>query len=404
MTITGAVAAGEGDTLCVENSATHKGMWSVRGSANVSRVFNNDDAMNEFLHSHAVNYYDLRVNWRAAADTQDPYDQDMGRPYLFGGVMYGDYNRLNIKRPEREYRSHVGEIITVYGGAQFDIFHYGRWTVDADLRNGIGICTHPYNERTNRDQEIVGSCYSIYVAGGLHVGYRLSPHWKVSGGVDMQHYSNGTLDRPNIGANTGGFTVAMTYDFEPQQLKQYTFGHGGELKKPFMDEWEKQIYIEATAGIAMKALADRFDLTASSHNPLYVSFTTMMAPMWRYHRLHATGIGVDYTYGNYVYKIRDIDRINNNAEPSYSPHIIGLSLRHEVFYKHVSVNVGIGVYLNKKTGHSAVVRESKSYQNVGLRYSFPFTNDRLFVGYNVKAHNFSKVDCVQLITGYRFVI
>lgn len=378
------------------NTKSH-GQWAIQASANLSKVFNNDDGMKEFVHSHAVNYYDARLKWRAAPDTSDPYDVGMGRPHLMGGVMYADYSRLNIKREEREYKSQIGQIITVYGGAQFDILHLGRWTLDVDIRNGIGFCPHPYNERKNRDQEIIGSVYSIYVAGGVHVGYRLTPHWKASAGLDMQHYSNGTLDRPNIGANTGGFTVAVSYDFEPQPLRHAIQNDA----KSWMQPWEKEIYLEATAGIALKALSDRFDITHSSHNPVYGSFTTLLAPMWRYHRLHATGIGIDYTYANYVYKIKEYDAVKNNLESKYSPHILGVSLRHEVFYKHVSVNVGVGAYLNKKTGHSAVLHESMSYQNVGFRYSLPFTDDRLFLGYNVKAHNFSKVDCVQFLTGYR---
>lgn len=382
----------------LEGASQNKGQWAIQGLANISRMFNNDDGMKEFLHSHVVNYYDVRMKWRAAPDTRNPYDAGMGRPHLMGGVMYADYSRLDISREEREYKSHIGQIITLYGGVQYDILHYGRWTVDVDIRNGIGLCSHPYNERKNRDQEIIGSAFSIYVAGGLHVGYRLASHWKASAGLDLQHYSNGTLDRPNIGANTGGFTVALSYDFEPQPLRQ---AFHTETDKSWLQPWEKEIYLEATAGVALKAPADRFDIYHSSHNPLYGSFTMMLAPMWRYHRLHATGIGIDYTYAEYVYKIKEYDAIENKLEPKYSPHILGVSLRHEVFYKHVSLNVCMGVYLNKKTGHSAVEHESMSYQNVGVRYSLPFTNDRLFIGYNVKAHNFSKVDCVQLLTGYR---
>lgn len=382
------------------------GQWSLQASANVSYVFNNDDGMKELLHSHAVNYYDVRAMWRSGPDTKNPYDKGLGRPYIMGGLMYADYSRLNIRREERDYNSHIEQIITAYGGVKFDVLHAGRWTLDVDLRHGIGYCPHPYNERKNRDQELIGSQFSIYIAGGLHIGYRISPHWSVSGGVDLQHYSNGTLDRPNIGANTGGATVAVRYDFKAQELSRQ-----GRAPKNMSDDdgqndphwpWRKGIYLETTAGVALKALRDNFDVYHHSHNPLYASFTTVVIPMWRYHRLHATGIGIDYTYANYVYKLRDFDEKDGCREPSYSPHIIGVSLHHEVFYRHLSVNVGAGVYLNRKTGHGAVQHESMLYQNVGLRYSLPFTKDRLFIGYNVKAHNFSKVDCVQFLTGYRF--
>ena len=159
--------------------------------------------------------------------------------------------------------------------------------------------------------------------------------------------------------------------------------------------------MEAVAGLGLKSLIDRFAVYRVKDNPLYGFFTTMVAPMYRYHLLHATGIGIDYTYADYIYRVREYDLMRGLTEYTYSPHIVGLSLRHEVFYRHFSVNVGVGVYLYNHTGHTAETDESRVYQNVGLRYSLPFTRDRLFLGYNVKAHRFQKVNCVQLLMGYR---
>lgn len=389
------------------NDSISKGRWSIQAAANVSHMSHGDEEMQKFLHSYTVNYYDLRLKWRASEHTTDPYDKAMGRPYIMGGLMYADYSRLNIQRPESEKHSAVEQIITLYGGVQYDILHAGRWTVDVDLVNGVGYCPHPYNKRKNRDQEIIGSQFSFFIGGGAHVGYNVSPQWRISAGLDLRHYSNGTLDRPNIGANTVGGTVAVCYNFGGENERIRERGSESERKREdevTSDDSPNEIYLEATAGMAMKALKDNFELYHESHNALYGSFTTMVAPMWRYHRLHASGIGLDYTYANYVYKIRNLDAINGDMERKYSPHILGLSLRHEVFYKHMSANAGMGVYLNKHTGHSAAKHEGKTYQTIGLRYNLPFTNDRLFVGYTIKAHNFSKVDCVHLLMGYRIKI
>ena len=72
-----------------------------------------------------------------------------------------------------------------------------------------------------------------------------------------------------------------------------------------------------------------------------------------------------------------------------------------MFYRHFSVNVGVGIYLLNRTGHIARTEESRIYQNVGLRYALPFTHDRIFIGYNIKAHRFQKVNCVQILLGCR---
>lgn len=387
-----------------------KGHWALQLGFNASKLHHHDPDVREICHTYGVNYYDVRFKWRADVNTTNPYDRAMGRPHILVGIMYADYSRLKIYRPETSYHSKIEQIITPYAGVQFDLLHAGRFKFSVDMVNGIGYCPHPFNENKNTDQEIIGSQFSIFVGGAAHIGYRISPNWSLSAGLELRHYSNGTLDRPNLGANTFGGGVTLCYDFDPQPVKYVRGkeqGARGKEQGALSNDQQitpvtKEFYLEASAGVALKALIDRFTLYHSSHNPLYGSFTTMIAPMWRYHRLHASGIGLDYTYADYVYKIHEYDKINEVEQKHYSPHIMGLCARHEVFYKHVSLAVGVGYYLNKKTGNSAKEHESMLYQTVGVRYSPAFAKERLFLGYNVKAHRFSKVDCVQLVLGYRF--
>lgn len=229
---------------------------------------------------------------------------------------------------------------------------------------------------------------------GVYARYRMAERWSASINADFKHYSNGTLDRPNLGVNTIGPTIGISYDLKEQPLRH-------DPEEPFAMDFKPRFYVDAVVGLGMKALIDGFNVYHSSHNPIYGFFTTMVAPMYRYHLLHASGIGIDYSYGDYVYHIRDLDEITYRLQEKYSPHILGMSLRHEVFYRHASLNVGLGYYLLKQTGCTAITNESRTYQHVSLRYSLPFTSDRLFAGYNIKAHRFSKVDCVQLMLGYR---
>ena len=382
---------------------SNKGHWALQLGFNSSTLHHHDPDVKEICHTYGVNYYDVRFKWRAEMNTTNPYDRAMGRPHVLVGIMYADYSRLKIHRPETGYHSHIEQIITPYAGFQFDVLHVGRFKMSLDVINGIGYCPHPFNDNKNTDQEIIGSQYSIFVGGAAHIGYRISPNWSMSAGLEVRHYSNGTLDRPNLGANTFGGGVTLSYDFVPQPVKySRSDWHEAKSKNDDLYPLRKELYLETTAGVALKALIDRFNIYHSSHNPLYGSFTTMVAPMWRYHRLHASGIGLDYTYADYVYKIHEYDKMNDVEQPHYSPHIMGLSARHEVFYKHISLAVGVGYYLHKKTGNSAKEHESMVYQTVGARYSPAFAKERLFIGYNVKAHRFSKVDCVQLVLGYRF--
>ena len=383
------------DTVTIADS--EKDFWGMSVAGNVSYLIHAGEFNKTILHSYGTSHYDLRLKWRPGARHETAYDRALGHPTMLLGLLYADFSRVEIYRNDPSQQSRIGYLLSLYGGMQFELVRKGRWTFGADLLHGAAYCPHPFDENTNRDNEVIGSTLSIFVSGGIFAKYRFSSQWSASVGVDFKHFSNGTLDRPNLGANTIGPTLAVHYDFEKQAVKK-------EEKPPLKAEkadFEKGFYVDAVVGLGLKSLIDHFAVYQTKHNPIYGFFTTMVAPMYRYHLLHASGIGLDYSYADYVYKVRDYDQMRGQTGYRYSPHIVGLSLRHEVFYRHLSLNVGVGIYLWNRTGHTAETDESRIYQNVGLRYSFPFTRDRLFLGYNVKAHRFQKVNCVQILLGYR---
>lgn len=384
-------------TKIAASTDSDRDFWGMSAAGNVSHLIHAGEYNKELLHSYGTSHYDLRLKWRPGARHATPFDRALGHPTMLMGLVYTDFSRVKIYRNDPAQRARIDYLLSLYGGMQFDLVRKGRWTLGADLLHGVAYCPHPFNEHSNRDNEIIGSTLSIFVSGGVFAKYRFSPRWSASIGLDFKHFSNGTLDRPNLGANVIGPTLAVHYDFEKQNIKEEK-NQSSEAPKA---NFEKKFYVEAVVGLGLKSLIDHFSVYQRKHNPLYGFSTTMLAPMYRYHLLHATGIGLDYTYADYVYKIRKYDQMRGLTGHKYSTHILGLSVRHEVFYRHLSLNVGVGVYLWNRTGHTAETEESRIYQNVGLRYSLPFTRDRLFLGYNIKAHRFQKVNCVQIFLGYR---
>ena len=370
--------------------------WSVQAGATASYMIHAGPDIQRVLHSYWASHYDIRVKWRQAKANTWPYDRALNRPTIQAGLTMGDFSRVKVYRDESAQRSTIGRMWTLYGGTQLEVAAGRRWSFGADLQNGLSWCTDPYNEHDNADNEIIGSRVSLYVNLGLYARYRLARQWHVALGIDFKHYSNGSMDRPNIGINTIGPTLAMQYD-----MQATADDHGEEPPRAEEEPFRKKVYTDVVAGLGLKALIDGFNVNHSSHNPVYGFPMVIVAPMLRHHLVHATGIGIDYSYADYVYKIREYDRIREVENDEYSPHIVGLSLRHEVFYRHFSVNVGLGYNILKKTGHTADENESKLYQHVSARFSLPFTRDRIYVGYNVKAYKFQKVDCLQLIAGCR---
>ena len=57
----------------------------------------------------------------------------------------------------------------------------------------------------------------------------------------------------------------------------------------------------------MKTIRQIFDYTLSDDLAVYAFPTLSGAVMYRYHKLNATGLALDYTYANYIYRIRDFE-------------------------------------------------------------------------------------------------
>ena len=385
---------GETDTV-----RTFKDHLSVAASAGYGYLIPKGDFNKEVVRSHDVGYYDVSVQWRAFEDEANPYDRALKCPAIQVGLLYGDYGRIRMQGNESEYVSGLGHEVALYGGMQYDILKRGRWNAGIAFQNGVALFTRPYNPEKNKDNEMVGSKLTVFVGFSPYVRCQLSPHWALTASCDFKHVSNGTVDRPNLGANTIGPSVGMVWSVQPQRTSMYPKWERDAKK--YRDQSVLGPYLEFTAGVGINTLRDHFYMFYTKDNPRYYSFNTMLAAMWRYHQLHASGIELDYTHAEYARKTEWYDRENGYGGHRYSPHVWGLGVRHELFYRHVSLHVGVGAYLHREVGQWAAENEGHTYQSLGLRYSLPFTGDRVFLSYNVKAHNFSKADCLQFHVGYR---
>ena len=379
----------------------------ITAGANVSYLIPMDAQCRAIMHNCGASAYLLSVSFRPDAVGAQAIDIDYGLPTFEVGLQMGDYHHIRLwrKEPALPYHSRIGRLLTLYGGFRRDLFRNdsGRWRIGYTLENGIGYCTHPYNKHTNADNEIVGSAWNIYIDLGFYTAIKVAPQWEIGFGVDYKHYSNSALDRPNKGANNIGLTARASYLLAPDAPPLHS------LKST--EEFKTRVYVDIAAGLAGKSLLDDWMVNywertpddpkyRSSHFPIYGAFTCMVAPMWRYCRRYASGIGIDYTYAPYADRLQRLDISRGRTNYSYSRHVIGVSLRHEVFWRRISLGMGIGWYAHRKMGYTADVDEKPYYETVGVRYTPPIWNDRLYIGYQVKAH-FTKADCMQLLAGVR---
>lgn len=366
------------------------------------------------LHSHITTFYDLRLRYQTLPSDGNAFDALYRYPVIQAGLVVGDLTHIDAyyaSHPQT-YNSTLGCVIAPYFGIDRYFLRHGRWALGYTLLNGVSYNTSPYDAHTNAGNEYIGSHFSMYFSLGITARFRLTPQWTLSATADFKHFSAASIVRPNLGINSFGPTLGVTYDLTEQatEFATATSASSSDSSVTVKEEDGKRLspfYVELTAAIIPKALADYYNVYHTADGPVYLSYNAMLAPMYRYLPHHASGIEVNYTYVPYTEKLHELDVIQKHDSIDgraldYNRNVVGIGLRHDFIYRHFSVNLGVGVFVYRHQGWRGVTQEGRFYQMIGLRYSFPFTRDRLYVGYTIKAYRFSKVDGLHFGVGWRF--
>lgn len=354
------------------------------------------------------------INYSAAPQDSDAFARDYNYPIFALGFKFSRNDVTMHRSPdpawgmaeEVDYDSRLGNIATIYATFTRPIYRNNRWMFDYTLGTGIGYGKHKYSRGNNIDNELTGSRFLIYFTGGLHATYRFADDWGMMGGVEFYHHSNGALNRPNKGVNIVGPVVGLRYMPYWKELQN-------NKEMGSKEAFQKRFYANFTLGVGGKTLNEDWQLTQFQTPPdspdyrtgrfrFYMAYSAQADIMYRYARRWASGIGADLFYGTYADRVRDIETIQNSTfkiqHSKVSPWSFGLALKHQVFYRNLSVTMSLGYYLYRQMGRNAKEIEQPYYERIGIHYTIPSLRN-LTVGFNIKAH-LTKADLTELVVSY----
>lgn len=354
--------------------------------------------------NHNVAYFSLNMNFRSLEADSSLYDMAFGLPELEAGFMFGYFRDVKLKGtiPGCFTRSHMGNQYTAFYGFCRDFMRNRRWNVGFSLQNGIGLTTEHYSKHNNPDNRFIGSNFTLYFGAGLYAKYVINPHWEASVELGFKHYSNSGMDRPNLGTNTIGLQARVNYYPSPILTQPRKLHYNiPAIKKDF--------YLDVTTGWEGKALLEEWNYNEDNltlgdddyltgHYRIRTQWNTSLAGMFRYNLKYASGLALDYSYVTYdkvINHIQEMRGINNHRALR---HVLGISLRHEVFYKQMSMVMNFGMYPYR---HMGTTNKHLIYETVGLRW-YPKSWGNFYMSYNVKAHGM-RADGLQINLGYRIL-
>ncbi|WP_455997620.1 hypothetical protein [Phocaeicola barnesiae] len=108
---------------------------------------------------------------------------------------------------------------------------------------------------------------------------------------------------------------------------------------------------------------------------------------------------MDYTYYPYTDALQEEDEKLGYQNQTYNKHSVALVARHEVYYRRLTMYMGLAYYLLRERGGVASEFEKPYYENLGIKYALT-RNGNIYIGYHVKAH-LLRAEHMELNLGFR---
>ena len=272
-----------------------------------------------------------------------------------------------------------------------------KLSLDYEWNFGASFGWHPYDEKLNPYNRVVGSKANAYIDASLLLSWRPLPGLVLSGGVDLTHFSNGNTTLPNSGVNTLGARIGAVYAVAQTPVKG-----AGSARRPVEGIRRRRITVEAIVYGALRAKGLEHDGNGYLLDGKFGVAGFNIAPFYRFSDCFQAGVSLDVQYdessnlsGHIAGTVPGGDGTHLRFfRPPLSEQVAaGLSLRAELVMPIFTVGIGLGRNILYK-GELGVFYQMATLKTDVGRHAF------LQVGYRLDS--FHDPSNLMLGLGWRF--
>lgn len=344
--------------------------------------------VNEETKTSNVVALNLKYGRYAKGDT--PEDLYYGMPY-WGIGMYKPFYSLH---------NELGNPFSVYllQGATLKTFRSGA-SLNYEINLGVSFNWNHFDADRNPQFEALGSPVNAHLGGLLYFKKPLSTAVDLQLGVDLLHFSNGSLRTPNYGLNTVSAILGFAYHIGKERAT-----HPSERATRTLPPFEKRtvhdlsifatsrtVNIDTTGTrLRNKFPERRFQVVGLNYACMWhVARRFMWGPSMEmvYDEGNHSSIHAEVSEGNDSY--REVVRLGTVFE-RFS---VGLSLKGELVMPGYSIFANLG-YQVLYQGN-----EKRFYQIYGAKV---YLTEGLSASFGVKSNNLTKSQFLYISIGYSF--
>lgn len=304
---------------------------------------------NSTANQSIINAYPFSIQLRKIQTLQDP---------IFRSLYKCNLNRGGLLQFTHYNRSILGN--AVIAGYFLEPFWYINPNLHIGIRaaGGLAYTSNPYNSEQNPQNFTYSTYINNYTTLGGSIGWMGKGPWSVDAIVQLNHLSNGGLNRPNIGLNWLTAGIGVYYNLpklaEPKWLPADTSR---------IHPWAVEM-----AGYASYPKLD----TVRNQQFFIAGLSFQFAKRGL---LHGWTMGGEITYDP-MYSERGKQR----KDLELAPWLAGALVGHEFILGKFLFSQQLGIYLQQ----THLIYKSPIYHRWGITYS---VSRRIALGINIKAHN-----------------
>ena len=334
------------------------------------------------------NSVSLGVGWQTTGKKQWELIHDLPS---FGAAIY-------TARFDNE--DEIGQPISLIGFYKGTFHRWDNHAIRYNLDLGLTFNWKPYDHETNPYNIVIGSPVTVHISYGVEYEYTIANRLALAVGGSLTHFSNGSIRRPNKGANLASPHIRASYyftEYKPRSVTQdfgrmkanevlFTLGYG--RKRVDISYW---LY---------EGIDDKY-----INKPDYNAVTLKANYMRQYSHKAKYGGGLSLCFDDYLdtgIEVAQDGTIRKTGGKLKNQINLGIFASHEYLIGNLGILTDLGGYIYqpkafKELEDSDPKKKTDVFERLGIKYYLPYN---LFAGVNVYAH-IAKADFVEWNIGYR---
>lgn len=277
---------------------------------------------------------------------------------------------------------YLGKVLAIMPYINFPLVREGKFFLGFRFSLGLGYLTKKFDRITNYKNIAIGSHLNFAINLMFEARYKINTWLTASGGISLQHFSNGALKLPNYGLNAPLVNIGLA--FRPFKENIPLVDHHYPPTNPF------EVFLQHTIEFNVGGSIGYKDMKATLGKQFMV-YHIYENTFYQISRTSKLGLGIDLSYDNSHKKVLEISGTQvTNTLQILRP---GINIAYQLVLSKVGFIVNLGYYLGGKEKSNGPL-----YEKISFQYNF---SKNFFANAMLKVH-FGRADYIGLGIGYKF--